>query len=105
VENLVPYVQTGGALGAFGLLAWLVRRVFTHTIPRLAKGYEDSLKDVQDRFYEELRMSRADFKEELRAQREDFKEQIKLERDTFCAQLEKMTAAIKSLEDTIRRRS
>ena len=104
MENIGPFVQTGGALTAFGLIAWLVRRVFMHTIPRLAKGYEQSLESVQNRFYEELRLSRSDFKEELRAQREDFKEQIKAERDTFCNHLEKMTDAIKSLEDAVRGR-
>ena len=57
-------------LGAFTLVAWLVRHTFTHTIPRLAKDFKESLLAQRQEFLEQLRQQREDFKEELKAQRE-----------------------------------
>lgn len=102
-----------GSIGAFALVAWLLRRVFTHTIPRLADGFQASLdaqsklfqeqlKHQQQLFHDELAQCRSDFRNELKEQREDFKEQIKEERELFMNRLDRMADAIASLEKAIR---
>ena len=102
-----------GSVGAFALIAWLLRRVFTHTIPRLANSFEESLVrqqetfqkqlyDQQQLFHAELSQCRNDFRSELKEQRADFKEQIKEEREMFIGRLDRMADAIQSLEQAIR---
>lgn len=49
------------SVGAFLLLVWLVRRVFTHTIPRLAEDFKSSLAAQRKDFKTELRLQRGDF--------------------------------------------
>jgi len=105
-------IQAGGGLGAFGLIAWLVKRVFTHTIPRLAKDFKDSLQVQSDLFAQELKYQRElfeqesirmrdDFRAELQKQREDFKNGITREREFFDEQLTKLSASIDLLDKVL----
>ena len=103
-----PVIQTAGGLGAFGLVAWLLRRVFTHTIPRLASDFKEALVSQQklfsteleqfrELFTEEVTRQREDFKEELRLQREDFKGELRRERETFANRLDQIKTVVDSL--------
>lgn len=103
-------VQTVGGLSAFGLIAWLVRRVFTHTIPRLAQDFKDALAAQSKLLITELKLARELYERDAERQRlssqtelthlrEDFKVEIQREREFFADQL----AHIKRRNDTILR--
>ena len=83
--------------GAFGVLCALVFHVFRHTIPRLAKGYEDSLKDERESNVEQLGQAREDYKETLNAQRNDFITVMREERASNEHRLEELTKAVQEL--------
>lgn len=116
IEKYAAFAEALGSIGALALVAWLLRRVFTHTIPRLAKSFETALgvqqelfhaemKSCRDDFREELKAQRSDFRTELVAQRKDFKEQIREEREMFISRLDRMADAIAGLEKAIREHS
>lgn len=63
-------------LGAVGFILWLVWRTTNHTIPRLAKNFEDNIKDARTDFRETLNQQRIDFRESLRDQRESHESRI-----------------------------
>lgn len=81
-------------LGAFGLVAWLVKHTFTHTIPRLAKEFREQLDAQRTAFSAELKDQRAAFREELRE-----------ERQCHCDKLDHMTCALHRLADTVKDRT
>lgn len=101
MDQIGNIAEVVGGLGAFALVVWVVRRVFTHTIPRLAKSFEESLHASQTQFHEELKACREDFRAELRAQRDDFKSMIRDERELFLTRLDRMSEAIGSLERSL----
>ena len=70
-----------------GLMTWLVRRVFTHTIPRLAKDFKESLGNQAQIFKDEMQEQRSCFQSELGAQREEFKTELRCQRDDFKTEL------------------
>ena len=78
-------------LGALGFILWLVHRTTTHTVPRLARSFEDAVERQRQTFIEELRIVRGEFKDE-----------IKTEREFFGSQIERLTGAVESLEETVR---
>ena len=82
---------------ALGLMAWLVRRVFTHTIPRLAQDFKETLQSEQKLFVGQLDDQRSDFKEMLTQQREDFKEAMKDERIYLGQKIDRLAEAIDTL--------
>ncbi len=83
--------------GAFGVLCMLVLHVFRHTIPRLAKGYESSLKEERESNVEQLAQAREDYKETLNAQRNDFINVMREERVSNEHKLEELTKAVQEL--------
>ncbi len=108
-------VQTAGGVSAFGLVAWLLKRVFTHTIPRLAKDFKQALDAQAAVLTEELRNQRSlhereysqqreDFRAELQQQRNDFKDEMAREREFFAQQLQRLSTAVEHLERTLRER-
>lgn len=78
-------------LGAFGLVAWLVKHTFTHTIPRLAKEFREQL-DAQ----------RTAFTGELKDQRSAFREELREERRCHCEKLDHLACAIRDLSDRVK---
>lgn len=110
-ENLITAIQaTGGAVG-MGLVAWVLRRVFTHTIPRLASDFKDSLKQIQalfiqqqQDFREEMKESRAVFAQELHTQRSEFRDELKCEREEIGGRMDKLTQAVSTLVHEIRKK-
>jgi biopolymer transport protein ExbB/TolQ len=87
-----------GATGAIILLVtWLVRRVFTHTIPRLADDFKESLKTQQGLFIEQLERQRQDFREALSEQRTDFRDSLREERDQLGRKLDRLAEAVETL--------
>jgi hypothetical protein len=89
--------ETGATGAAILLVAWLVRRVFTHTIPRLADDFKDSLKTQQALFIDQLEKQREDFRTALGDQRTDFRESLKDERDQLGVKLDRLAEAVESL--------
>ena len=75
-------------VGAFSLVTWLVRHTFKHTIPRLAGGFADELKQTREAFTHELRGQRESFLTELRSEREAFDQQLDVTRQEFRAELQ-----------------
>ncbi len=83
--------------GAFGVLCMLVLHVFRHTIPRLAKGFEDSLKAERESHAAQLTQAREDYKQTLTAQRNDFITVMREERVSNEHRLEELTKAVQEL--------
>lgn len=83
-------------LGSFGFILWLVHRTFSVIIPRLVKGFEDSIKAMQESFNEQSDKQRQDFKEIVGLQRLDFERVLKREQEIHEAQTSRI---IKALED------
>lgn len=78
-------------LGAFGLMAWLVRHTFTRTIPRLARE-----------FREELALQRTGFFGELKDQRSAFREELREERNVHATYMDKVSSSVRALSDDLK---
>lgn len=76
-------------LGAFTLVSWLVRRVFTHTIPRLAGSFEKERQGLSEQYQRLLSEQRADFQDALESQRKVFAEQLATQREDFQKQMDR----------------
>lgn len=74
-------------LGALGFVFWLVWRTTNHTIPRLAKSFEEGLKDARTDFKEGLKDSRTDFRDGLKQQRDDFASILNEHKTYFTSQV------------------
>lgn len=108
VGDAVNVVEMAGYMVVLGLVAWLVRRVFTHTIPRLADQYQKSLERQQDLFTASLDKQqnifqialseqRVDFKEALAQERQDFREALREEREQLGKRLDRLSDAVERL--------
>ena len=73
-------------LGPMGFILWLVHRVTTHTMPRLAQSYLESEEKA-----------RQDFKEMLSHQREAFTEEMHREREVHGQYVERIISALTSM--------
>ena len=93
MNALTPLLEAIGMPTIIALLAWLVRRTFTHTIPRLATDFKDALAEQHKFFSNQLEMQREDFKAALAQQRVDFMG----ERDQFSKRLDRLSDAVESL--------
>ncbi len=98
-------IEVVGGVSAFSLLAWLVRRTFTHTIPRLASDFKESLQTATDFFKAELKTSRDDFRAELKEQREDFQKSLEQLRADFKSEIQYLGQRIDRLSDAVRDRN
>lgn len=90
-QQMEAWLGVAVNLGAFGLVAWLVKHTFTHTIPRLAKEFREQLDAQRTSFTSELKDQRAAFREELRE-----------ERTCHCERLRALDQAIEKMNDTLR---
>ena len=108
VGDAASVVEIAGYITVLGLVTWLVRRVFTHTIPRLAKDYKESLERQQDlftaalnkqqeMFQTSLTEQRSDFRESLSQERIDFKEALREEREYIGKRLDRLSDAVERL--------
>lgn len=95
--DLKALVETGATGVIVLLVVWLIRRVFTHTIPRLADDFKEALKTQQGLFIAQLEKQRDDFREALGEQRTDFRESLKDERDQLGRKLDRLAEAVESL--------
>ena len=100
--NLI--LELVGNLGAIGIVLWLVVRTTNHTIPRLAKQYEDGLekqrsdsKDQNDKaakvFETSLEKQREDYKTIANQSRQDHLLSLKDHREFFGQQIERERAS------------
>ena len=80
-------VQAGGGLIALGLIVWLVKRVFSHTIPRMSKDFKEALACQQAMFSDEMKVLREAFAEEIKSQRQDFRDELHMQRQDFREEL------------------
>lgn len=90
-------IESAGFLAVFGLVIWVVKRVFSHTIPRLAQDFKEALSNQQAAFMAQLEVQRNDFKEQLAYQRNDFREALREEREQLGKRLDRLSAAVESL--------
>jgi Sec-independent protein translocase protein TatA len=90
-------LESAGFAIVLGLMVWVVKRVFSHTIPRLAGDFKESIAQLQKTFAEQLDLQRKDFKEELQRQRLDFRESLRDERHDLERKLERLTLAVEDL--------
>ena len=95
--DLKAILETGATGAIVLLVTWLVRRVFTHTIPRLADDFKESLKGQQILFIDQLEKQREDFRTALSEQRTDFRESLKEERDQLGLKLDRLAEAVETL--------
>lgn len=105
LEHLKGYAELAFAGGAFGLVVWVVQRVFKYTIPRLALDFRQALERQQESYREDLRETRDAFREELRAERANLQALIATEREgreRIAARLEQLIAMVERLEDRIK---
>ena len=73
-------VDLVGNLGALGIVFWLVRRTFSHTIPRLSGDFTKAIKEARDDFRAILRDQREDYHNAINVQQKFFADQIAQER-------------------------
>lgn len=90
-KDISPLFETGALGTCIVLVAWLVRRVFTHTIPRLAADFKEALTNQQTAFLAQLDQQRCDFHEALVDQRKDFREALKGEQEALARRLDHIT--------------
>ena len=63
-------VEYGIGIGAFALVAWIVRHVTTNTIPGLVKDFKEAIKEQSDAFERTNRENRQEFREILESDRQ-----------------------------------
>ena len=63
----VPQVETFGSWGVLGLLAWLLFRTFTRTLPE----FRQSMTEAHEQFDATLTNQRNDFAQMLRGERKE----------------------------------
>ena len=97
VRDFAPLLETGATGTIIILVAWLVRRVFTHTIPRLAEDFKEALKCQQETFLDQLEKQREDFKSALSEQRGDFRDSIKNEREDLGRKIDRLSNAVERI--------
>jgi len=90
-------IESAGFLAVFGLVIWVVKRVFSHTIPRLAQDFKEALTNQQAASMAQLETQRNDFKEQLAYQRNDFREALREEREQLGKRLDRLSSAVESL--------
>ena len=101
-ESLVAVLQATGFAAAFGLIVWLVKRTFSHTIPRLAADFKESMSAQAEVFQEEMRAEREFFQGEIRAQRQEFRDELASQREDWKKELSRLGDRIDLLTKTIR---
>lgn len=90
-------------LGSLGFVFWLVLRTTNHTIPRLARSFEESLKQSREDFRDLQIRTRDDFREILEETRSFFAAQIERERQFNEVQVSKLIEALKELKGSVGR--
>lgn len=101
--QITSLVETSIQVGAFALVAWLVRRVFQHTIPRLSGDFKEALVSQHELFREELRCQRQDFKDELKLQREAFQLALQAEREYLGKRIDRLSDSVEDLVKELRK--
>ena len=88
VIDAVHVGEIGAVAMSLALLGWLVRRTFTHTIPRLAQTYENSLLSLREAFervadkqWSAFREEMATFRADATSERKAFRDEMRAERD------------------------
>jgi len=85
-------------LGSLGFVFWLVLRTTNHTIPRLAKSFEESMKQTREDFRDIGIRTRDDFREILEETRSFYAAQIERERQFNELQNNRLIEALKELK-------
>jgi len=98
-KDLSSLIETGAMGTLIVLVSWMVRRVFTHTIPRLATDFKEALTSQQHLFVSQLESEREDFNRALSEQRTDFRESLKDEREQLGHKLDRLSDAVETLTD------
>jgi hypothetical protein len=80
-----------GDLGAIAIVFWLVIRVTNHTLPRLARTFEEGIRNA-----------RADFKVMADQQREDFFKLIEDHREFFARMLKQEHKKIDQIAELLK---
>ena len=125
--DLNAFVVTVGSIltALVGLFIWLVKRTYSHTIPRLASTFEKSMEaqrnaaarlvedfresaKEQDRFFQEViaeqnRVFRDELKEareDARLQRQEFRDELREQRKDFTTELRHLASRMDALSDS-----
>lgn len=109
--ELGTLIGAGMNLGAFSLVAWLVRHTFSHTIPRLAEQFQEMLTAQREAAITSSQSERAAYIEDAKAQRRDFLEELRRlsteaaqERHDCLQKMEQLRAKVDDLADIVRGR-
>ena len=97
----ISVVQAVIYSGTLGLVAWLVRHTFMHTIPRLAKTYEQSLEKLHSYHSIQMQTLQDTFREELATQREACQQERSTERQAFREELREERKVIRELSESV----
>lgn len=87
--NTQMIVSLIGDLGAMGFVLWLTWKLTNHTIPRLAKEFQEGVAAARKDFKDLLHEQRSDYKESLQQQRSDFREMFQAQRTDFETMMER----------------
>ena len=101
MENPQLIVSLVTDLGAFGFILWLIQRTFSHTIPRLAKDFQDAVAAMQVAFEKSTDKQREDFREIVLLQRKDFERVLQREQEIHAVQTDKIVQALENLAGKI----
>ena len=96
-KTISAMIETGAMGTLIILVSWMVRRVFTHTIPRLAADFREALKEQQETFANQLESQRNDFKQALSEQRNELRESMKNDHDDLGRKMDRLTVAIETM--------
>lgn len=116
IDSSIGLATGAGGISLLGLLGWfgtIVNRAFRLTIPRLADAHakaveklaeehKEALASISEKLEMAIKDQRVADREDQRLARGDFREALKEDRAELRASLDKLTEAVKYLEQTIR---
>lgn len=105
--NLSDPIFTKAIAGALalnlGMMAWLIKKTFGHTIPRLSKQYKDSLDKILATFEARQSESFGMLTTLIENQRGDFLESLTAQRAAMKNELRDLSRTVDRLEKAIDR--
>lgn len=94
-------VASGANILALSLVVWLVRHMFTRTIPRLVDDFKELTKEQRESWQTEISAQRASWQTEIKAQRETCQSFFAAQRAHFERQEDRLIAQMSSQQESI----
>lgn len=86
-NDITPWVQSGGTIGAFAMVCWVLRHLLITTIPKISDTFSAEIKSQRDAYEKDFNVQRETNSRELREARTDYRDEIKHITDRYEKQL------------------